>query len=47
MNRPGAGEQFQGTKAIDGFKAAETCQPNCENEEKICRCCADSSAMST
>jgi hypothetical protein len=47
MNRPSAGERFQCINAIDGLKAAGTCQPDCENEEKTCRCCADSSATST
>ncbi|KAE9377378.1 hypothetical protein N431DRAFT_436607 [Stipitochalara longipes BDJ] len=47
MNKPGAGELFQCTSTIEGLQAAGTCKPNCANEEKICQCCADSSATST
>ncbi|KAN0117882.1 hypothetical protein V8E51_003859 [Hyaloscypha variabilis] len=47
MNKPGVGEVFQCTNTVDSLQAAGTCEPNCANEEKICQCCADSSATST
>ena len=48
MNRPDApGELLQCTNTIASLKAAGTCEPNCDNEDRICRCCADSSATST
>lgn len=47
MNKAGTGELFQCTSSIESLQAEGTCEPNCANEEKICQCCADSSATST
>ncbi|PMD22762.1 hypothetical protein NA56DRAFT_73956 [Hyaloscypha hepaticicola] len=48
MNRPDApGELLQCTNTIASLKAGGSCEPNCDNEDRICRCCADSSATST